>query len=131
MQNQILNDKAFDVFVIIAETLEKWQNPSSEAGKSVLMEHYKWGADLKASNKLILAGPADFELTSTKKINPIGNTTGIIMLNVSSREEAIILAEKDPFHLHGYRRNVVHSLKISMTENSLFETLNKIKNNYE
>lgn len=128
MHNKILNDKAFDVFVIIAETLEKWQNPSSEAGKSVLMEHYNWGAELKATNKLILAGPSDFDLTSTNKINPIGHTTGIIMLNVSSREEAIKWAEKDPFHIHGYRRNDVHSLKISMTDNALFEPLVQIIN---
>jgi len=131
MENKILNDQSFFVFVIIAETLEKWQNPSSEAGKSVLIEHYKWGEELKAKNKLILAGPTDFELTSTNKINPIGHTTGIIVLNVSSREEAISWAEKEPFHLHGYRRNVIHSLKISMTDNYVFESLQKIKNSYE
>ena len=79
-------------------------------------------------NKLILAGPTDFELTSTNKINPIGHTTGIIILNVSTREEAIAWAEKEPFHIHGYRKNVVYSFKISMTENSIFETLNEIKN---
>ena len=131
MENNILNDKAFNVFIIIAETLEKWQNPSSEEGKSVLMEHYNWGAELKAKNKLILAGPTDFELTSTNKINPIGHTTGIIMLNVSTREEAIAWAEKDPFHIHGYRKNVVYSLKISMTENSIFESLHKVKTTHE
>lgn len=131
MENKVLNDQPFNVFVIIAETLEKWQNPSTEEGKSVLMKHYEWGTELKAKNKLILAGPTDFELTSTNKINPIGHTTGIIILNISSREEAISWAEKDPFHLHGYRRNVVHSLKISMTDNYVFESLKKIKKSNE
>jgi uncharacterized protein YciI len=128
MENKILNDQVFNVFIVIAETLEKWQNPSSEEGKNVLMEHYKWGAELKSKNKLILAGPTNFELTSANKINPIGHTTGIIMLNATTREEATKLAEKDPFHLHGYRRNIVLSLKISMTEKSVFETLQKIIN---
>lgn len=127
MENKVLNDKSFDVFVIVAETLEKWQNPSSEKGKSVLLEHYRWGAELKAKNKLILAGPTNFELISTNKIDPIGHTTGIIMLNVSSREEAVEWAEKDPFHRHGFRRNNVHSLKISMTDNFILESLQKIK----
>lgn len=127
MENKIVNDEAIDVFIIIAESLEKWQNPSSEEGKTVLYEHYNWGAELKAKNKLILAGPTDFELTSTNKINPIGHTTGIIILNVSTRDEAIEWAEKDPFHRHGFRRNTVHSFKISITENAIFETLKKIK----
>jgi uncharacterized protein YciI len=127
MENKVLNDKSFDVFVIIAETLEKWHNPASEAGKSVFLEHYSWGAELKAKNKLILAGPTNFELISTKKIDPIGHITGIIILNVSSREEAVEWAEKDPFHLHEFRRNNVQSLKISMTDNFILESLQKIK----
>lgn len=128
MKSNVLNDQAFHVFLIIAETLEKWQNPETEEGKFVLTEHYNWAAELKAQNKLIMAGPTDFELTSTKRINPIGHTTGCIMLNVLSREDAITLAEKDPFHVYGYRKNVVHSFKITMTEKSVFETLKKIKN---
>ena len=131
MENKVLNDQPFIVFVIIAETMEKWQHPGSEAGKSVLLEHYEWGAELKANNKLILAGPVDFDLTSTNMINPIGHTTGMILLNVTSRDEAIAWAEKDPFHLHGYRRNVVHSLKISMTDPSVYESLQKIKTSDE
>lgn len=127
MENKILNNEAIDVFIIIAQTLVKWQNPSSEEGKTVLYEHYNWGAELKARNKLILAGPTDFDLTSTNNINPIGHTTGIIILNVSNRDEAIEWAEKDPFHLHGFRRNIVHSFKISITENTIFEALQKIK----
>ena len=128
MENAILNEKPMDVFVIIAETLEKWRHPNTPEGKLILMEHYKWGAELKEKNKLLLAGPTDFELISSNKINPIGHLTGIIMLNVKSREEAILCAEKDPFHLHGYRKNVVHSFKITLTENSIFETLQKINN---
>jgi hypothetical protein len=50
-----------------------------------------------------LAGPADFDLTSTGKINPIGHTTGLIMLHVKSREEEEKLAFQDPFHINGFR----------------------------
>jgi len=67
-------------------------------------------------------------LTSTNKINPLGHTTGIIVLNVNSREEAIEWAEKDPFHMIGYRYNKVHSFKISITDKTIFESLQKITN---
>lgn len=129
MTYNLLNNQAIDVFIIIAETLKKWKNPSSEDGKTILHEHYNWGAELKSKNKLILAGSTDFDLISTNEINPIGLTTGIIMLNVSSREEAIEWAENDPFHLNEFRRNVVHSFKISMTEKIIFKSLQKIKEN--
>ncbi len=127
MNHSVINDQLLDVYIIIAETLDKWQNPSSEAGRSVLMEHYQWGAELKAKDKLIMAGPIDFDLTSNHQIDPIGHTTGLIILNVASREEAQDWANRDPFQMHGYRKNVVHSMKISMTENSLFQTLKNIK----
>lgn len=92
-------------------------------------EHYGWGAELKAQNKLILAGPTDYELISTNTINPVGHTTGIIILKAVSREEAVRWAEADPFHVHGYRKNVVYSLKVTMTEGRLSEALQKMNGN--
>lgn len=126
MENSILNDKALHVFVILAETLDGWKNPTTEEGKAVLIKHYAWGAELKTKGRLILAGPIDFELTTTGKMNPIDHTTGLIMLKASSREEAEEWAFKDPFHTNGFRRNVVHSMKITMTEDSLFKPLEKL-----
>ena len=125
MENSILNEIPLQVFIILAETLEGWKNPSSDEGKEVLLKHYAWGAELKANGKIILAGPTDFELTSTGKISPIGHTTGLIMLNVETREEAEELAFKDPFHTNGFRRNQVQSLKITMTDDLIYKTLEK------
>jgi len=90
------------------------------------MKHYEWGAELKFKEKLILAGPTDFELTSTNKINPIGHTTGLIMIKVASRKEAEEWAFKDPFHTNGFRKNVVHSMNITMTGNTLLMPLQKL-----
>ena len=128
MKHAILNEKPIDVFVIIAETLEKWQHPGTPEGNLVLMEHYKWGAELKENNKIILAGPTNLDLMASGNLNPVGLTTGIIMLNVKTREEAVLCAEKDPFHVHGFRKNVVHSMKITITEMSVFETLENLNN---
>ena len=126
MENKLLNDKPLEVFVILAETLAGWENPTSEKGKAVLLQHYAWGNALKENGHLLLAGPTDFDLTSTGKINPIGHTTGLIMLQAASREEAEELAFRDPFHTNGFRRNVVHSMKITLTNTQLFKTLETI-----
>ena len=125
MENSVLNEIPINVFIILAETLEGWKNLNSEEGKDVLMKHYAWGANLKANGKLILAGPTDFDLTSTGKVNPIGHTTGLIMLNVQTIEEAEELAFQDPFHTNGFRRNLVHSMKITMTDDLIYRILEK------
>jgi hypothetical protein len=78
--DSILNEKALDGFVILAETLAGWKNPITEEGKPVLREHYTLASTLKESGKLILSGPTDDELRSTRKINPLGRTKGIIMM---------------------------------------------------
>ncbi len=52
------------------------------------LQVYAWAAELNLSCKLLLAGPTDFELTSTSKLIPIGETTGPTTLKVVSREEA-------------------------------------------
>ena len=126
MENNILNEKPLEVYIIIAETLAGWKSLSTDEGKAVLMQHYAWGAKLKSEGKLLLAGPTDVELTSTNAINPIGHTTGLIMLKTASRKEAEEWAFKDPFHTHGFRRNVIHSMKITMTENTLFLPLKNL-----
>jgi hypothetical protein len=48
------------------------------------------------------------------------------MLKVESREEAEECVLKDPFLINGFRRNEIHSMKITMTDNSLFEHLEKL-----
>lgn len=126
MGEAILNEKVLQVFVIIAETLAGWKNPNTDEGKEVLKQHYEWGAELKSSGNLLLAGPTDFELTSSGKLNPIGQKTGLIMLKVTTREEAENLAFNDPFHINGFRKNVVFSWKITMTANSIFVPLEKL-----
>ena len=126
MNNNILNENPLQVFVIMAETLPGWKSPATDEGKAVLMKHYAWGTELKANDKLVLAGPTDFDLVSTNKINPIGHLTGLIMIKATSREEAEEWAFKDPFHSNGFRKNVVYSMNITMTENTLYTPLKNI-----
>lgn len=126
MENNILNDRPLQVHIIFAESLKGWKNPTTEEGKAMLLKHYAWAAELKANGKLILAGPANVEIISARDTNPSGIISGIIMLNVASKEEAEELAFKDPFHMTGFRKNEVHSMKITITDNSVFEQLKQI-----
>jgi uncharacterized protein YciI len=126
MSNMVLNEKRLNVFLIIAQTIDGWKNPTTEEGKKVLMEHYAWGAALKSSGKLLLAGPVDTDLFHNGTMNPLGKTTGLIMLKVDSRAEAEEWAFKDPFHLHGFRKNEVHSMVLSMTDDALFNPLENV-----
>ena len=104
------------------------ENLASDEGSEVLQQHYAWLAELKNEGKLILSGPTDFELTSTSKINSIGHTTGLIMLNVKSREDAEKWAIKDPFHINGFRENRIYSMKITATNDLIFNNLEKVIN---
>ena len=126
MENSVLNKNALPVFIIIAESLERWKNIGSPEGKEVLQKHYSWLGELKKKGKLILSGPTDFELTFTGKINPIGHTTGLIIINEQSREEAEKWALREPFHASEYRRNRVYSMRITATSDSILEALKNI-----
>lgn len=120
MNPTFLNERPLNVYVILAEELPGWQSPASENGKEILMKHYAWGASLKDQRVLLMAGPMFPENKNEHLTGPI---TGLIILNVKSREEAEAWAFKDPFHLEGYRKNSVHLLKITASESSLFPIL--------
>ena len=102
----------FPVFVILADTLDKWQSPATDEGKKMLHQHYLWLLGLEQEGKLMLAGPMNHDIISKGMISAVGNITGLIMIKAESRQEAESIAEQDPFHISGYRKNVVHSLTI-------------------
>jgi len=108
--SQRLNN--YPVFVILADTLDKWQPPTTDEGKKVLHQHYLWLLDLEQHGKLILAGPMNHDIIAKGIISAVGNITGLIMIKAETRQEAESIAIQDPFHISGFRRNVVHSLNI-------------------
>ncbi len=110
-------------FVILAESLSKWQAPTTEEGKKMLHRHYLWMLSLEQQGKLVLSGPVDHDLIMHGLLSPIGSITGLIMIKAETREEAESIAEQDPFHVSGYRKNMVHSLNIRF--GNVDELLNK------
>ena len=102
----------YPVFVIVADTLDKWQTPATAEGKTMLHNHYLWLLDLEKQGKLVLAGPMNHDVIAKGLMPAIGSTTGLIMIKAETREDAEVIAVQDPFHVSGYRKNVVHSLNI-------------------
>ena len=110
------------VFLILAESLMKWQAPNTDEGKEMLHQHYLWILSLEQQGKLVLGGPIDHDLILHGHLSPIGNITGLIMIKAETREEAVSIAGQDPFHTSGYRKNMVHALNIR------FGTVNELLN---
>jgi uncharacterized protein YciI len=115
-----------EVFVILAETLDGWKSPSSEEGKSVLQLHYQWATTLLQNGQILMAGPLDRELFIKPDIDILGHITGLIIIKAASREEAEAIACKDPFHIHGYRKNKVCSFAIGFCNPEISNVLSKM-----
>lgn len=95
------------VFAVIAETLDKWQPPSSPEGRRVLHEHYLWPLEVQKRGHLVVAGPMNTDLLGPGAPPPIGAPTGLIVLRAASKADAQALAHQDPLHRSGFRKNVV------------------------
>lgn len=102
-----------------------WKNPTANEGNEVLQKHYNWITLLKTYALLLLSGPTDIELTSTGIIKPVEHSTGLIMFNIAKRDDAEKWAFQDSFHQIGFRRNRVYSMKISVIDEVLCNTINK------
>ena len=103
-------------FIVFAETQPAWKAMGTPEGREVLRQHYLWGRRLQQRGVLLFAGPVDLELAGPGSSPPHGQITGLIVLRAESRDEAQTLANEDPFHVAGYRKNVVHSWSLRMVQ---------------
>ena len=103
------------VFAVIAETLDKWQPPSTPEGRRVLHEHYLWLLEAQKRGSLVVAGPLNMELAGPGAPAPIGAPSGLLVFRAASRADAEALAHQDPLHRSGFRRNIVCAWSIRWT----------------
>ena len=101
-----------ETFVFLAETLAGWLPPSTPAGRDVLERHYRWGHRRREDGTILFAGPVDVDALGPGAPSPVGRITGLLVVKAASREAAEALAAEDPFHVAGFRRNVVHAWSI-------------------
>ncbi|MBL0197651.1 MAG: hypothetical protein IPQ09_26225 [Myxococcales bacterium] len=107
------------VFVVIAETLDAWQPPSTPEGRKVLHAHHLWAMEVRAKGRLLFAGPLDMGAHGPASPPSIGAPTGLLVLRAASKAEAEEMAQQDPLHRGGFRRNVVHAWSIRWGESEI------------
>lgn len=102
-------------WLIFMEPTDKWGiiGESSQAfilrDQPLLLRHLEWLEALEADGKLFLSGPVGL---------PAWDGSGMAVVRAESLESAQALAETEPFHITGHRRNSVRSWNVN--EGALF-----------
>lgn len=87
------------LYLVRMESTSLW-NPKDPGFKDLLLEHYKYGYELKEKGVLLLAGP--------------GKDFGLFLIKASSLEEAEAIATEEPLGKVGVRKNSVAAWDVSM-----------------
>jgi len=87
------------MFLIYMMPAERWQEVSSDPQRQVLHDHFRYLKKLGQDGRLFGAGPVEFQ--------PGRPVEGLAIIAAASREEAQRIAENEPFHKAGARRNTV------------------------
>lgn len=114
------------VFVVIAETLDAFQPPSTPEGRRVLHEHYLWAKEAHERGRLLFAGPLNMSAHGPGVPPSIGAPSGLLVFRAASRAEAEEIAFQDPFHRSGFRKNVVHSWSVRWGQAEIMATLGNV-----
>jgi uncharacterized protein YciI len=114
------------VFMVIAETLDAWQPPSTPEGRRVLHEHYLWAKEAHERGRLLFAGPLDLGAHGPGAPPSIGAPTGLLVFRAASKAEAEEIALQDPLHRSGFRKNVVHSWSVRWGQPEIMAALGAV-----
>ena len=105
-----------ETFVVFATTLVGWRSPATPEGRAVLEQHYQWAHRQRACGALLFAGPVDVDTFAPGAPTPVGRVTGMLVFRAASRSAAEAIAREDPFHVAGFRQNVVHAWSIRFVQ---------------
>jgi len=108
-----------ETFVVFAETLAGWRSPATPEGREGREQHYRWAARHRARGALLFAGPVDVESTGPGAPTPVGRVSGLLVFRAATRSDADAIAHSDPFHVAGFRENLVHAWSIRFVQPEL------------
>jgi uncharacterized protein YciI len=114
------------VFVVLAETLDAWQPPSTPEGRRLLHEHYLWAREAHARGHLLFAGPLNMAAHGPGAPPSIGVLTGLLVFRAASKAEAEEIAHQDPLHRAGFRKNVVHPWTVRWGQSEITTALGAV-----
>ncbi|MFW9779391.1 MAG: YciI family protein [Candidatus Heimdallarchaeota archaeon] len=91
-----------EAYLVIIQAREDFPNTMTEEEKKIMSDHYATLKRYMDQDKLILAGPT------------LDDSGGYIILNVSSKEEAVKLMSQDPSVLAGIMTVTYHPFRVSL-----------------
>ena len=78
---------------------------------------------MQKRGRLLFAGPLNMEQVAPKAPVPIGSPSGLLVIRAASKVDAEELAHQDPFHVSGFRKNVVHAWSVRFGQSELSAAL--------
>lgn len=115
LSEKLASMQQIQFWVVYMEPTDKWGIADESSlsfivrDQSLLLRHIEWLETLEAEGKLFLSGPVGL---------PAWDGSGMAIVRAESLEAAQALAETEPFHVRGLRKNRVRSWNVN--EGALF-----------
>jgi uncharacterized protein YciI len=104
LQQLLARAAKIELFAIFMTPTDKFQSATTADGAALLIAHLKYLFDLQAQNRLLAAGPLDFNINSVE---------GMCIVRAGSGEEAETIAAHEPYREAGWRTNTVRAWRLN------------------
>jgi uncharacterized protein YciI len=104
LQQLLARAAKIELFAIFMTPTDKFQSATTPDGAVLLTAHMKYLFDLQAQNRLLAAGPLEFNIDSVE---------GMCIIRAGSREEAETIAADEPYREAGWRTNTVRAWQLN------------------
>jgi uncharacterized protein YciI len=104
LQQLLARAAKIELFAIFMTTTDKFQPATTPDGAVLLTAHLKYLFELQAQNRLLAAGPLDFNINSVE---------GMCIVRAGSRGEAENIAADEPYREAGWRTNTVRAWQLN------------------
>jgi uncharacterized protein YciI len=104
LQQLLARAAKIELFAIFMTPTDKFQSATTPDGAALLIAHLKYLFDLQAQNRLLAAGPLDFNINSVE---------GMCIVRAGSGEEAETIAAHEPYREAGWRTNTVRAWRLN------------------
>jgi uncharacterized protein YciI len=103
LQQLLARAAKIELFAIFMTPTDKFQSATTPDGAVLLTAHMKYLFDLQAQNRLLAAGPLEFNIDSVE---------GMCIIRAGSREAETIAAD-EPYREAGWRTNTVRAWQLN------------------
>jgi uncharacterized protein YciI len=104
LQQLLARAAKIELFAIFMTPTDKFQSATTPEGAVLLIAHLKYLFDLQTQNRLLAAGPLDFNINSVE---------GMCIIAAGSHEEAETIAAHEPYRKAGWRTNTVRTWQLN------------------